>query len=194
MTVTRTLAAGTGATVVVDCCQICDSPDLHPTLFLGYLPPVNQMRMIGESPREQPAFPAQWLYCPRCQLVQLGLVVDPNILFAPDYPYTSGTTRILRDNFSELYQECKTMIGLGPDDLIVDIGSNDGTLLLSFRDGGHRVQGIEPTLAANLGNEQGIPTMIANQARPGEGRDSSQCVCAYGEHSRDRGEHHTHAG
>ncbi len=161
MTVTRTLAAGTGATVVVDCCQICDSPDLHPTLFLGYLPPVNQMRMIGESPREQPAFPAQWLYCPRCQLVQLGLVVDPNILFAPDYPYTSGTTRILRDNFSELYQECKTMIGLGPDDLIVDIGSNDGTLLLSFRDGGHRVQGIEPTLAANLGNEQGIPTMIA---------------------------------
>ena len=161
MTVTRKLAAGTGATVVVKCCQVCDSPDLHPVIFLGYLPPVNQMRKIGESPREQPAYPAQLLHCPQCQLVQLGLVVDPNILFAPDYPYTSGTTRILRENFAELYQECKTIIALGPDDLIVDIGSNDGTLLLSFRDGGHRVQGIEPTLTGNLANERGIPTMIA---------------------------------
>ena len=161
MTVTRKLAAGTGDTVVVKFCQVCDSPDLHPVIFLGYLPPVNQMREIGESPREQPAYPAQLLHCPQCQLVQLGLVVDPNILFAPDYPYTSGTTRILRENFAELYQECKTIIALGPDDLIVDIGSNDGTLLLSFRDGGHRVQGIEPTLTGNLANERGIPTMIA---------------------------------
>ena len=161
MTVNQKLAAGTGATVVVKCCQVCDSPDLHPVIFLGYLPPVNQMRRIGESPREQPAYPAQLLHCPQCQLVQLGLVVDPSILFAPDYPYTSGTTRILRENFSELYQECKTMIAMGPDDLIVDIGSNDGTLLRSFRDGGHRVQGIEPTLSGNIANECGIPTMIS---------------------------------
>lgn len=144
MTVARKLAAGTGATVVVECCQVCDLPDLHPILFLGYLPPVNQMPMIGESPREQPAYPAQWLFCPRCKLVQLGLVVDPKILFSPDYPYTSGTTRILRENFAELYQECKTILALSPEDLIVDIGSNDGTLLRSFQEGGHRIQGIEP--------------------------------------------------
>jgi hypothetical protein len=118
------------------------------------------MHPIGESPREQPAYPAQWLYCSRCHLVQLGLVVDPNILFPPEYPYTSGTTKILRENFAELYQECQTIVSLGPESLIVDIGSNDGTLLSNFKNGGHRVQGIEPTLMGNLANERGIPTAI----------------------------------
>lgn len=45
------LAAGTGRSVVVEVCQICGEPDLRSVLFLGYLPPVNQMRAIGEPPR-----------------------------------------------------------------------------------------------------------------------------------------------
>ncbi len=155
------LAAGTGSSVVVERCQVCECRDLQPVLFLGYLPPVNQMHAIGERPREQPAYPAHVLCCPRCHLVQLGLIVDPGILFPPEYPYTSGTTKILRENFAELYRECQGMIALGPDDLIVDIGSNDGTLLSNFKKGGHRVYGIEPTLTGNLAIEQGIPTEIA---------------------------------
>ena len=88
--------------VVVERCQVCDSPDLDPVLFLGYLPPVNTMPPIGSQPAEQPAYPAQLLRCRQCELVQLGLVVDPAILFPPSYPYTSGTTKILRENFAEL--------------------------------------------------------------------------------------------
>jgi hypothetical protein len=155
------LAAGTGSSVVVDYCQVCDSPELEPVLFLGYLPPVNQMRRIGERPAEQPAYPAQLLFCPKCRLVQIGLVVDPCILFPPEYPYTSGTTKILRDNFAEMYQEAKPLIGLGPDDLIVDIGSNDGTLLSNYKNGGHRVRGIEPSQVGNIANERSIPTHIS---------------------------------
>jgi len=60
------------------------------------------MPKIGEPPHEQASCPAQLLRCSRCQLVQLGLIVDPAILFPPEYPYTSGTTKILRDNFAEL--------------------------------------------------------------------------------------------
>lgn len=160
MTGKNPLAAGTGSSVAVENCQVCHRADLQPVLFLGYLPPVNQMRPIGDRPGEQPAYPAQWLRCPRCELVQLGLVVDPGILFPPEYPYTSGTTRILRENFSELHRECRTVMPLGPDDLIVDVGSNDGTLLINFKDGGCRVQGIEPALVGNLANERGIPTII----------------------------------
>ncbi len=162
MTITQTpRTAGTGTSVVVDRCQVCEERALESILFVGYLPPVNQMRPIGQRPHEQPAYPAELLYCPRCQLVQLGLVVDPAVLFPPEYPYTSGTTKILRDNFAELYQECRKIIALGPDDLIVDIGSNDGTLLSNFKNGGHRVRGIEPTLMSNLANERGIPTLMA---------------------------------
>lgn len=155
------LAAGTGRSVVVEVCQICGEPDLRSVLFLGYLPPVNQMRAIGEPLREQPAYPAAWLRCPRCGLVQLGLVVDREILFPPEYPYSSGTTKILCEDFAELYGECCSLVPLGPEDLVIDVGSNDGTLLENFAQGGHRVLGIEPTQMAERALARGIPTLRA---------------------------------
>jgi len=158
---TAQTAAGTGSSVVVERCQICNYAPLQRILFLGYLPPVNQMRAISEFPKEQPAYPALWLTCPQCTLVQLGLIVDKEVLFPPDYPYTSGTTKILRDNFSDLYSESQTIVPMRPEDLAVDIGSNDGTLLSNFRRGGHRVFGIEPSQVGNLANERGILTTIA---------------------------------
>ncbi len=118
------------------------------------------MPAVGQMPAEQLAYPALWLRCPRCQLIQLGLIVDPKILFPPEYPYTSGTTRILRENFAELYRECRDLIPLGANDLVVDVGANDGTLLSNFAPH-HRVQGIEPTNAGKLANERGIPTLIS---------------------------------
>src|SRR6516165_8881600 len=150
---TAQTAAGTGSSVVVDQCQICTYTPLQPILFIGFLPPVNQMRTVGELPKEQPAYPALWLLCPRCTLVQLGLIVDKQILFPPEYPYTSGTTKILRDNFSELYSESQIIVPMRPEDLAVDIGSNDGTLLTNFQHGGQRVFGIEPSQVGNLANE-----------------------------------------
>jgi hypothetical protein len=91
----------------------------------------------------------------------LGYAVDPRILFPPEYPYTSGTTRILRQNFAQLYEEVNSLVGLRPDDLIVDIGSNDGTLLGNFLRNGHRVAGVEPSLTARLAEEKNIPTIMA---------------------------------
>ena len=149
-------AAGTGGSVVVDRCQVCGSTDLESVLFLGYLPPVNQMRTIGQRPFEQPAYPAELLRCTKCQLVQIGLIVDPQILFPPEYPYTSGTTKILRENFAELQQEASPLLGLKGQELIVDIGSNDGTLLSNWVKAGHPVCGIEPTDMAQLANSRGI--------------------------------------
>ena len=155
------LAAGTGGSVLVERCQACGASDLEPIFFVGYLPPVNEMPAIGERPREQPAYPAEVLRCRRCQLVQLGLIVDPAVLFPPTYPYTSGTTRILRENFAELYSEVSRFYPVARDELVVDIGSNDGTLLSNFKGGEHRVYGIEPTNAAKLAIERGIPTLIS---------------------------------
>ena len=47
------------------------------------------------------------------------------------------------------------------DDLVIDIGSNDGTLISNFQKGGHRILGIEPTDVAKIANERGIPTAAA---------------------------------
>ncbi len=153
------LAAGTGGSILVERCQICDSTDLESVIFIGYLPPVNTMPVIGSRPSEQPAYPAEVLRCTRCQLVQLGLVVDPAILFPSSYPYTSGSTRILRANFAELATEARAVLALQTSDLVVDIGSNDGTLLSNFA-GHERVLGVEPTDTGKLAIAKGIPTLI----------------------------------
>lgn len=152
-------AAGTGASVPVECCQICGSTQLDSVLSLGYMPPVNQMVPIGQVPRQQPWFPTDLLHCRHCDLVQLGLAVDPVIIFPPEYPYTSGTTKLLRDNFADLQHESAALLGLGADDLVVDIGSNDGTLISNFQKAGNRILGIEPTDVGDIANSRGIPTI-----------------------------------
>ena len=152
-------AAGTGASVPVECCQVCGHAPLDSVLSLGYMPPVNQMVPIGAVPQQQPWFPTDLLHCRNCDLVQLGLAVDPAIIFPPEYPYTSGTTRLLRDNFADLQRESAAMLGLSKDDLVVDIGSNDGTLLSNFKNAGIRVLGIEPTDVGDIANSSGIPTV-----------------------------------
>lgn len=148
-----------GPSVMVEKCQVCGNLNLEPILFLGFLPAVNKMRILGEKPHEEVSYPAQILYCPRCHLVQLGLIVDAKVLFPSDYPYTSSTTKILRDNFAELYLECQKIIKLDKSDLIVDIGSNDGNLLSNFKDN-HRVLGITPEEIGKIAIKRGIPTII----------------------------------
>jgi hypothetical protein len=157
----NTVAAGSGGSVLVDRCQVSGSTDLRSILFVGFLPPVNTMAPIGTRPNEQPAYPAELLYCPESKLVQLGLIVDPAVLFPPHYAYTSGTTRILRENFAELYDEVMRLYPLSPDALAVDVGSNDGTLLSNFHDAGHRVCGVEPTDTHKIALERGIATINA---------------------------------
>ena len=152
-------AAGTGASVPIESCQVCGHAPLDAVLSLGFMPPVNQMVPIGQVPRQLPWFPTTLLHCRNCDLVQLGLAVDPTIIFPPEYPYTSGTTKLLRDNFADLQRESAAMLGLGEKDLVVDIGSNDGTLLSNFKNGGQRVLGIEPTDVGDIANQRGIQTI-----------------------------------
>lgn len=152
-------AAGSGGSVLVERCQVSGSTDLRSILFIGFLPPVNTMAPIGTRPNEQPAYPAELLYCPESKLVQLGLVVDPAVLFPPHYAYTSGTTRILRENFAELYSEVMRLYPIAKDALAVDVGSNDGTLLSNFHAAGHRVCGIEPTDTYRIAVSRGMDSL-----------------------------------
>jgi SAM-dependent methyltransferase len=140
-------------------CQSCAARPLTPVVFLGHLPPVSTMYPIDGPAVRESWFPAPVFYCPSCHLVQLGYVEDPAVLFQPEYKYTSGTTKSLRANFAELARQARTRFGLTAKDLMVDIGSNDGTLLSNFQSAGHRVVGIEPTKAGDIAIAAGIPTV-----------------------------------
>ena len=144
----------------ITACQVCQSESLQSVLFLGYLPPVNTMPDVAKPLDEQPSYPLELVFCPSCALVQINMVVRPEILFQPEYPYTTGTTRILRENFAQLAEEATGLLQLKPDQLVVDIGSNDGTLLSNFQKRGHPVLGVDPTLKAELANTAGIRTWM----------------------------------
>ena len=93
-------------------CQISGSKKLESLIFLGFLPPVNTLRKIGSTLEEEISFPAELLYCNKSKLAQLGCIVDKEILFPYTYPYTSSTTKILRDNFSNLYEDTNKIVTL----------------------------------------------------------------------------------
>ena len=140
-------------------CQISNSNKLSSIIFLGYLPPVNTLRKIGSTPEEEISFPAELLYCNKSKLAQLGCIVDKEILFPYSYPYTSSTTKILRENFANLYKDTKKIINLNKNDLVIDIGSNDGNLLNNFK-GNHKVLGVTPEKIGKIAIKKGIPTII----------------------------------
>lgn len=145
----------------IKACQSCGGTALESILFVGYIPPVNTMPEVGSVAEEQAAYPLEFIRCTDCGLGQIGLEVDPEVLFPYSYPYLSGTTRILRDNFADLQAEAAPYLGLKPEDLVVDVGSNDGSLLIHFKEAGFRTLGIDPSRAGEVARTRGIETLTA---------------------------------
>lgn len=150
------------SSIKIKSCQVCKGNELEQIISLGHLPQVNVMQDIGSDLEEEIIFPAELLLCKneKCSLVQLSHIVDQKIIFPPSYAYTSRTTKILRENFATLPKSVDKVLKLTKDDLVIDIGSNDGTLLSNFVPI-CRVLGIEPTDIAKYANEHGIKTMQA---------------------------------
>ena len=80
-------------------CQISGSKNLEKIVSLGNIPFVNDTHKIGSNNLMTTSAPLELFYCPQSKLVQLNIEVDKKILFPKTYPYTSSTTKILRDNF-----------------------------------------------------------------------------------------------
>lgn len=144
----------------ISSCQICSSKTLKNIMFYGFIPPVNRMEEIGSIKSESLSFPLNLVKCSLCHHIQIDTIVSKKVLFPFSYPYLSGTTKILQKNFSDLYRECQSIIGLKEDDLILDIGSNDGTLLNCFKINNIKTLGVEPSQAGKIANKNGIETII----------------------------------
>ena len=140
-------------------CQFSNKKDLRLIISLGYLPPVNEFVKINSINSHSSFFSTDLVYSPSSKLVQLSTIVNKSIVFPKSYPYTSSTTKILRDNFSELSNECNKIINFNSKDLIVDIGSNDGNLLSNFKK--IRRLGVTPENIGKLAIKKGIPTLLS---------------------------------
>ena len=111
------------------------------------------------EPRHQPLHPIDLYQCQDCGLAQLLYEIPPEEIYA-DYIYLTGSSPGLREHFARYAKEVAAVVGLKPGEVVVDIGSNDGTLLKEFRNLGAVVCGFEPCVQiAKVSNEQRIPTI-----------------------------------
>lgn len=140
-------------------CRACRGVDLPLIVALGPTPLANRFLAGPEAFAEEPWYPLDLYRCRTCGLVQLLDVVDPEILFR-DYVYVSGTSRTMTEHFSAYAEDITRRLALEPTDLVVEVASNDGSLLQHFRDRGVRTLGVEPArnIAARA-RAEGIETV-----------------------------------
>lgn len=104
-------------------------------------------------------FPLRVLFCEDCHLCQLGEVVAPEVLFR-DYVYFSSGMPALPEHFRNYAKEVVDTFIKSNDDLVVELGSNDGVLLLAMKEMGPRVLGIDPAVnIAKVADERGVETL-----------------------------------
>ena len=145
----------------LDRCQVCGGRELERILDLGHQPPCDSLLTPAQLREAEARYPLNFTVCTTCWLAQIDYVVAPEVLFHPDYPYRSGITASLRRNLHATAETVIERASVEPDSLVVDIGSNDGTLLLGFAQQGMRVLGVEATNVATIAIEDGVETVQA---------------------------------
>lgn len=142
-----------------DSCRLCGASDLEVALSLAPTP-------IGDAyvPRQrlgevQECFPLDVYLCRRCGHSQLLDVIDPTVLYA-DYIYVTSSSLGLVEHFESYANHVLARVNPPMGALVVDIGSNDGTLLRFFQQRGMHVLGVDPAreIAIRVG-QSGIETL-----------------------------------
>ncbi|MGE0223829.1 MAG: class I SAM-dependent methyltransferase [Acetobacteraceae bacterium] len=139
-------------------CRCCDARSVELVIDLGDQPHCNRLVRRNLPAGTEPSFPLRVGFCRTCTMVQIDHTIPKESMFS-DYPYVSGTTKTLPAHFRDTSERIAAAYGLAPSDLVVDIGSNDGTWLKQYAPFGCRVLGVEAAAnVARLAQEAGVPT------------------------------------
>ena len=137
----------------VKACCICDSKDLEPVLDMGRTPLANNLARNCNESIVQKDYDLCLIICKKCNHIQLNTEIDKEILFSK-YSYKTGVSSTMYNHFNffanDLCEYLKKKNKLYTEIKVLDIGSNDSTLLDILQSKGYKTFGIEP--ASNLSN------------------------------------------
>lgn len=136
-------------------CRGCGAAGLTPMLDLGAMPLVNSFPAPGASEPER-VFPLALAWCARCCLVQVERTVSPRLLFET-YHHLSSASRENARHLVELARFLAERFAISARSRVLEIGSNDGTLLGELHGVAGTVVGVDPASnVAPLARERGI--------------------------------------
>ena len=140
-------------------CRGCTAEKLELILDLGDQPWCNDF-LEAERVGTESTYPLRLNYCTECGLLQLDHTVPKEIMFG-DHCYLSGMTKTLQNHFYEVASENVKQFQIQPNDLVVDIGGNDGTQLAQYQKCGiPSVLNIEcAERVSAIALQHGVPTL-----------------------------------
>ena len=137
----------------------CHGEDLIPFLQVANTPLANGFLRKEDLNLDEPSFPLTLCLCKKSKLVQLSYQVEPEKMFS-HYVYVTSTSKTFRKHFLDLANHIVDTFNLQKEDLVIDIGSNDGLLLGEIQKRGVLVLGVEPASnIAKIANEKGVETI-----------------------------------
>ncbi|MEO7041289.1 MAG: class I SAM-dependent methyltransferase [Gemmatimonadaceae bacterium] len=155
----RSWAATAPVHLLRDDCRGCGGTALSRILALGETALANAFLGNDAEFATEQRFALDVYLCQSCGLVQLLDVIDPETLFR-NYVYVTGTSTTMAAHNKAYAASVTERLGLGQDDLVVEIASNDGSLLRYFNSHGVRTLGVEPARnIARIARDAGIATV-----------------------------------
>ena len=139
-------------------CRLCDSEQFDLVMPILPSPIADAFVELEKKEQTQPLISLDLYQCHDCGHVQNRDIVNPDLLFR-DYTFRTSSSRGLVEHFRQYAEEITNDFNLPPKSLVLEIGSNDGTLLRFFKEKNMRIQGIDPALdIARQASDSGVPT------------------------------------
>ena len=112
-------------------CRVCHSKNIKSVADFGNI----KISTFVDNPNDDlGSAPLELLECQNCTLVQLAHTVPPEIMYHT-YWYESSTNKVIADNLRDIVTQIEQENTIYPNDTLLDIGANDGTLLEAYKDG-----------------------------------------------------------
>jgi ubiquinone/menaquinone biosynthesis C-methylase UbiE len=145
----------------VTACHLCGSNNLKKVLDLGFHPLADFFMKESQLEETERRYPLAVLLCQNCGHGMNSFVVPAEVRYQEnDYSYDSGNSKISIQHFTEMAEQVTKQANVKKGEMVVDIGSNIGTLLNAFKNLGAEVQGVDPAHnIAELAEKNGIPTI-----------------------------------
>ena len=141
-------------------CRLCRSTELDEAIDLGI------MAFSGTfpaSPQENvPEGQLRIVFCRACKLAQLDRDFPQSEMYGDNYGYMSSLNESMVKHLKAMAKELSDRLALAPGDIVVDIGSNDGTLLSSYSVSGLEKVAIDPTIVKYRDRYENSTTLIAD--------------------------------